>query len=156
MCGISGWFLKRGQSRDESQLEAASGAISHRGPDDYGIFVDREQGIALAHNRLSIIDLSSAGHQPMISDDGNFVLNYNGELYNFLEIKKELQSLGHQFHSRTDSRSCPAQFHGVGSASASIVSAACLLCALVSQIRQAVSGARSAGNEAALLHSTSW
>ena len=103
MCGISGWYLKRGETRDESQLEAASQTISHRGPDDFGMFVDRERGIALAHNRLSIIDLSSAGHQPMISEDGNFVLNYNGELYNFLQLKKELENLGHRFTSKTDS-----------------------------------------------------
>ena len=77
--------------------------IGHRGPDDRGYYSDQKHGVAFAHNRLSIIDLSSAGHQPMISDDGNLVLNYNGELYNFLEIKKELQNLGHQFHSRTDS-----------------------------------------------------
>lgn len=103
MCGISGWYLRDGETRDESQLEAASQTISHRGPDDYGMFVDRDRGIALAHNRLSIIDLTSAGHQPMKSEDGQFVLNYNGELYNFKQLKKELEGLGHQFTSKTDS-----------------------------------------------------
>lgn len=103
MCGISGWSLKRGADLELSQLEAMAEAINHRGPDDRGYFVDSERGIGFAHNRLSIIDLSSAGHQPMISEDGNFVLNYNGELYNFLQLRTELEGLGHHFFSRTDS-----------------------------------------------------
>jgi asparagine synthase (glutamine-hydrolysing) len=102
MCGISGWFLKEGFSRDDAQLVAMADAIEHRGPDDRGYFYDRERGVAFAHNRLSIIDLSPAGHQPMASEDGPFVLSYNGELYNFQELKRELEGLGHQFHSRSD------------------------------------------------------
>lgn len=78
-------------------------ALSHRGPDDRGYYVDPAHGAALAHNRLSIIDLSTAGHQPMLSEDGNVVLVYNGELYNFRELRKELEGLGHNFCSRTDS-----------------------------------------------------
>jgi asparagine synthase (glutamine-hydrolysing) len=78
-------------------------AIAHRGPDDRGYFYDREHGVAFAHNRLSIIDLSTAGHQPMTSEYGQFVLSYNGELYNFLELRSELERLGHRFRSRTDS-----------------------------------------------------
>ena len=103
MCGISGWLLRRGEWRDQTELEAVSRAISHRGPDDHGLYFDRERGVALAHNRLSIIDLSAAGHQPMLSEDGKFVLVYNGELYNFLELRRELEGLGHQFRTRTDS-----------------------------------------------------
>src|SRR5436309_5368049 len=103
MCGISGWFLKRGSTRADSDLQAMANRIIHRGPDDRGYFFDREHGIAFAHNRLSIIDLSAAAHQPMISDDRSLVLSYNGELYNFLELRTELEKLGHQFHSRTDS-----------------------------------------------------
>jgi len=103
MCGIAGWFLKQGESRVDTHLEAMANAISHRGPDDRGYFYDRECGVAFAHNRLSIIDLSPAGHQPMVSEDGRFVLSYNGELYNFLGLRTELEKLGHQFQSRTDS-----------------------------------------------------
>lgn len=103
MCGISGWFLKRGGTRGHTDLRSMADRIDHRGPDDRGYYFDRERGVAFAHNRLSIIDLSAAGHQPMISEDGNFVLNYNGELYNFLQLKKELEGLGHRFTSRTDS-----------------------------------------------------
>lgn len=103
MCGICGWQLKEGLSRAPEQLHAMSAAISHRGPDDQGIFRDDEKGVALAHNRLSIIDLSQAGHQPMISETGDTVLIYNGELYNFRELKAELEGYGHKFKSRTDS-----------------------------------------------------
>lgn len=102
MCGIAGWFLKQGVSRDDNQLQAMADRIAHRGPDDRGYFYDRKRGIALAHNRLSIIDLSPAGHQPMSSEDGRFVLSYNGELYNFLELRAELERLGHRFTSQSD------------------------------------------------------
>jgi len=81
---------------------AMADALAHRGPDDRGYFFDEKAGIALAHNRLSIIDLSEAGRQPMISEDGKTVLVYNGELYNFRELRKELEGLGHVFRSRTD------------------------------------------------------
>jgi asparagine synthase (glutamine-hydrolysing) len=103
MCGISGWFLKQGTSSDDVDLVAMADAIKHRGPDDRGYFYDRDRGVAFAHNRLSIIDLSRAGHQPMASEDHAFVLNYNGELYNFLELRAELEQLGHRFRSQSDS-----------------------------------------------------
>jgi asparagine synthase (glutamine-hydrolysing) len=76
-------------------------AIAHRGPDDEGFFC--EGPIGLGHRRLSIIDLSPAGHQPMVTPDGRLVLSYNGEVYNFNELRLELESLGHRFRSRTDS-----------------------------------------------------
>ena len=77
-------------------------AIAHRGPDDHGTFVDEAAGIALTHRRLSIIDLTAAGHQPMATDDGTVVLVFNGELYNYVELKRELEALGRPFHSRSD------------------------------------------------------
>jgi asparagine synthase (glutamine-hydrolysing) len=103
MCGICGWFVPEGQRRDREQLSAMANAIAHRGPDDRGVFLDEGRGIALGHNRLSIIDLSEAGHQPMISEGGRTVLTYNGEIYNFKELRRELASLGHSFISKTDS-----------------------------------------------------
>ena len=102
MCGISGWYLKPGEQRDRSHLRAMADAIAHRGPDDRGYYFDHASRVAFAHNRLSIIDLSAAGHQPMTSEDGLYALNYNGELYNFLELRKELEQRGHQFRSRSD------------------------------------------------------
>lgn len=76
-------------------------AIAHRGPDGEGHWIENNVGIG--HRRLAIIDLSAAGHQPMITADHRFVLSYNGELYNFLEIRKELEELGYWFSSHTDS-----------------------------------------------------
>ena len=103
MCGISGWLLKPTQQRNEKHLWRMANALSHRGPYDRGYYVEPSHGIALAHNRLSIIDLSAAGHQPMVSDDGQVAMVYNGELYNFRELRQELETLGHRFHSRSDS-----------------------------------------------------
>ena len=68
-------------------------AISHRGPDSSGFWQDNDSGIVLGHQRLSIIDLSEAANQPMMSSSGRFVLTYNGEIYNYLEIREELQKL---------------------------------------------------------------
>lgn len=76
--------------------------LAHRGPDDNGIFVDSNSGIGLAHTRLSILDISSLGHQPMISADGRVVLVYNGEIYNFRELRIELQVSGHEFKGHSD------------------------------------------------------
>jgi asparagine synthase (glutamine-hydrolysing) len=102
MCGIAGWSLGGGRGPELSQLEAMSAALAHRGPDDQGVFSDPAAGVALAFRRLSIIDLSAGGHQPMASADGAVVLVFNGELYNFLELRRELESLGHAFRSRSD------------------------------------------------------
>ncbi len=76
-------------------------AIAHRGPDGEGHYIDGP--LALGHRRLAIIDLSEAGHQPMATEDGRFVIAYNGEVYNFNELRIELEASGHRFHSRTDS-----------------------------------------------------
>jgi asparagine synthase (glutamine-hydrolysing) len=117
MCGIAGWSLVPGARRDAIQLTAMANAIAHRGPDDRGYFVDPERGIALANNRLSIIDLSRSGHQPMLNDNGGVVLVYNGELYNFRDLRKELEQLGHRFQSRTDTEVVLHSFLEWGSAS---------------------------------------
>ncbi len=74
--------------------------LAHRGPDGEGFYID--SFIGLGHRRLAIIDLSPAGHQPMTTKDGRFVISYNGEIYNFQELRLELETLGYQFHSRTD------------------------------------------------------
>jgi asparagine synthase (glutamine-hydrolysing) len=95
MCGINGFNF-----RDQEMIDRMVAKTSHRGPDDSGVFVDDH--ISLGHNRLSIIDLSAAGHQPMHSPDKNFTIIYNGEIYNFREIKKELEVKGHTFKSKTD------------------------------------------------------
>lgn len=104
MCGIAGWWARTADDRpDDAALRAVADSIRHRGPDDEGYFVSPSNRVALAHRRLSIIDLSAAGHQPMVAADGDSVLVYNGELYNFVQLRRELEALGHRFHSRTDS-----------------------------------------------------
>ena len=89
MCGISGFLDAAGRlGRDELQSAATrmTATLHHRGPDDSGIWVDAEGGIALGHRRLSIIDLSSQGHQPMQSACGRYIISYNGEIYNFKSL----------------------------------------------------------------------
>lgn len=90
-----------GESASPVMLKRMIKSLAHRGPDGDGIFTDGSVG--LAHCRLSIIDLSSAGHQPMATEDRRYTIIYNGEIYNFQELRIELEALGHRFHSRTDS-----------------------------------------------------
>ena len=89
MCGINGILNLSDISRSKELIGRMNDCLSHRGPDDSGIFA--EEGITLGHRRLSIIDLSTAGHQPMKSSDGRYTIVYNGELYNFKELKFDLQ-----------------------------------------------------------------
>src|SRR5262245_61120845 len=97
MCGISGCF---GRHWDRKQLESMVGAQRHRGPDDEGLYLDPSKIAGLGHNRLSIIDLSPAGRQPMSGRDGSLMIVFNGEIYNFLELRAELSD--YQYRSRTD------------------------------------------------------
>ena len=101
MCGIAGYIQHNGETVSPSVLHRMGEAIAHRGPDGAGIFSDGPCG--LVHRRLAIIDLSPAGHQPMATQDGRFVISYNGEVFNFQELRVELEAHGWQFHSRTDS-----------------------------------------------------
>ena len=101
MCGIAGLLNLDGEPISPPVLQRMTDAIAHRGPDGEGQWI--ENGVAIGHRRLAIIDLSPAGQQPMISSDQRYVLSYNGEIYNFRELKTELEALGYWFHSRTDS-----------------------------------------------------
>lgn len=98
MCGIVGYS---GSLRSDALIYALK-QISHRGPDDMGIFTAEDHGIGLGHARLSIVDLSPLGHQPMMSDDGKVVLVFNGEIYNYQELRIELELAGHQFRGQSD------------------------------------------------------
>jgi asparagine synthase (glutamine-hydrolysing) len=98
MCGITG--IIGSSETQRKNIKNLCQAISHRGPDADDIYID--ENISLGHRRLSIIDLSPLGNQPMVSTDGNFVLVFNGEIYNFKEIKTELQAIGYTFRSTSD------------------------------------------------------
>lgn len=101
MCGIAGFLSLNGTRSQEEIIIKMSDALSHRGPDDFGYYISKP--IALGHRRLSIIDLSQAGRQPIHNEDETIWLTYNGEIYNFLDIKDELEKKGHRFRSLTDS-----------------------------------------------------
>lgn len=116
MCGITGYFETVPRSTGE-ELEATAVAMAatlhHRGPDDSGVWTDPTVGIALAHRRLSILDLSPLGHQPMHSPCGRYVVTFNGEIYNFRELRQELTTRGQQFRGQSDTEvlvACVAEF----------------------------------------------
>ncbi len=112
MCGIVGF------SGDYApgSLEPALNAIAHRGPDDSGVFVDAAAGIGLGHVRLSILDLSPAGHQPMVAADGSVVIVFNGEIYNFRELRAQLEARGQVFRSHSDTEVLLALYRERGEA----------------------------------------
>lgn len=100
MCGITGIFNCNGDPVDPTVLDRATDALAHRGPDGRGTFVDANAG--LGHRRLSIIDLSDAAAQPMLTGDERYAITYNGELYNFRELRQELGAVGRIFSSQSD------------------------------------------------------
>jgi asparagine synthase (glutamine-hydrolysing) len=100
MCGIAGACHFDGPPIDPSVLTRMIDRLAHRGPDDSGYrMVDH---VGLGNRRLKILDLSSAGHQPMTTDDGRLSVTFNGEIYNYVELKDELLRRGHRFRSHTD------------------------------------------------------
>lgn len=101
MCGIAGILNYDGTAVPPPVLQAMTDSIAHRGPDGEGHWI--EDGVGFGHRRLAIIDLSPLAHQPMMSHDNRYVLSYNGEIYNFRELRTELQSMGYPFRSQSDS-----------------------------------------------------
>jgi asparagine synthase (glutamine-hydrolysing) len=104
MCGIAGFISAEGTDEQEakSRLSRMTDQIAHRGPDEAGAWVDQEAGMALGARRLAIVDLSPAGHQPMLSADERFVIAFNGEVYNFCDLRKELEPNRHRFRGHSD------------------------------------------------------
>jgi asparagine synthase (glutamine-hydrolysing) len=105
MCGIAGLLDEGGVSSSDELAAAArrmADALRYRGPDDAGVWADAEAGIALGHRRLAILDLSPDGHQPMASAHGRFVIAHNGEIYNFPELRRELEAAGERFRGHSD------------------------------------------------------
>src|SRR6267142_1976421 len=122
MCGIVGVFNKNGEPVPAGLLKRMTDVIAHRGPDGEGHYTDGPVG--LGHRRLAIIDLTPTGHQPMSNKTGEVVITYNGEVYNFQKLRIELEALGYQFHSQTDTEvvlhayeewgeACVAHFNGM-------------------------------------------
>lgn len=115
MCGLVGFYNPAGLANPNCHeiATAMADSIFHRGPDDSGTWIDRPAGIALAHRRLSILDLSPAGHQPMISASGRYVIVFNGEIYNHLDLRKELSSISWRGHSDTETLLASIEAWGV-------------------------------------------
>jgi asparagine synthase (glutamine-hydrolysing) len=123
MCGIAGlWDF--GKNAADADLLSMTATLSRRGPDDVGLFTNQEDGIGLGHRRLSILDLSSRGRQPMADAAGSVRVTFNGEIYNYREIRQELVARGHQFRTNTDTEvilhaynewgtNCLARFRGM-------------------------------------------
>jgi asparagine synthase (glutamine-hydrolysing) len=103
MCGIAG-ILKYSSDRDrlEILIQRMQKALQHRGPDDRGIYIAPDRQVAIAHTRLSILDLTTAGHQPMSNADGRYWITFNGEIYNFQALRRTLIDRGEQFNSNSD------------------------------------------------------
>ncbi len=123
MCGITGVLAPQGRQSEEALragLRAMASALTHRGPDDEGIWQVAQAGIGLAHRRLAILDLSPAGHQPMLSPSGRFVVAYNGEIYNHLELRRVLEESGQapdwRGHSDTETLLAVIEAYGLAGA----------------------------------------
>lgn len=129
MCGIAGYIFKKGKAY-RPPVPAILDQLRHRGPDDQGYFSYSEQGtkrgrvwtetggdpeVVLLHRRLSILDLSKAGSQPMGTRDGRYFITFNGEIYNYVELREELEQLGHEFESRSDTEVLLAAYAAWGS-----------------------------------------
>src|SRR5690606_12062110 len=102
MCGIAG-IIKKTDKVDSVSLKIMTDAISHRGPDGEGHWVHTNNKVGLGHRRLSILDLSDAANQPMHSPCGNYTMVFNGEIYNYLELKQDLLDKGEIFQTESDS-----------------------------------------------------
>ena len=100
MCGIAGIIQLEGSTPDRVALAAMTRAVAHRGPDGEGL--DIQGPVGFGHRRLAIVDLSTAGHQPMISANGQLRITFNGEIYNYIELRNELHKLGHDFRTHSD------------------------------------------------------
>ncbi len=116
MCGIAGILLAphAADPRRLAAVEAMAATLHHRGPDGGGVWIDGDAGLALGHRRLAIVDLSDAGRQPMLSHGEGLVMTFNGEVYNFAELRTQLEALGHRFRGHSDSEVMLAAFESFG------------------------------------------
>jgi asparagine synthase (glutamine-hydrolysing) len=113
MCGITGFWNPSGhwsQVELTDVVQTMSARLHHRGPDDGGCWVDESVNLAFGHRRLAIVDLSPEGHQPMVSANDRYVMVFNGEIYNFIELRQQLEALGHKFRGHSDTEIMLASF----------------------------------------------
>ena len=110
MCGIVGVVSKTPQIIAPERLQAMTHALEHRGPDASGVWISEDRQVGLGHRRLSILDLSPHGAQPMRSYSGRYMLSYNGEIYNFRDLRDKLAGLGAIFHGESDTEVLLAAF----------------------------------------------
>src|SRR5687768_7746761 len=113
MCGITGIVRFTGRL-DRDLLASANAMLVHRGPDDSGEWLSDDMRVGLANRRLAILDLTEAGHLPMLSHNSAHCIAYNGELYNYLELRRELADDGHCFRTQTDTEVVLAAYHQWG------------------------------------------
>jgi asparagine synthase (glutamine-hydrolysing) len=113
MCGIAGIYSKTAAVQRE-QLKLMGDTLAHRGPDGMGIWIDAQDNIGFMHRRLSIIDLSENGNQPMQYDDGRYMITFNGEIYNYIELKQVLEGKGYRFVSSSDTEVLLALYADMG------------------------------------------
>ena len=118
MCGITGFLAHHNDDANASRsVEKMTNTLQHRGPDDSGTWMDRKCGVGLGHRRLAILDLSPAGHQPMHSSSGRYVMVFNGEVYNHLVLRKQLKDGGAQqreWQGHSDTETLLASFEAKG------------------------------------------
>jgi asparagine synthase (glutamine-hydrolysing) len=116
MCGIAGILTHHSDRENlEILIQRMQKALQHRGPDDRGIFIAPDRQAAIAHTRLAILDLSSAGHQPMSTSDGRYWITFNGEIYNFQQLRQTLMGQGETFYSQTDTEVILKLYQRLGS-----------------------------------------
>src|SRR5580704_17901342 len=102
MCGIAGIVEISGRAVEPSDISHLTGLLAHRGPDGDGHWFNADRNVALGHRRLAIIDPGPGGYQPMLSADGRHAITFNGEIYNFLELRRELEAQGRIFRTQSD------------------------------------------------------
>jgi len=110
MCGIAGIWNRGGRPLGPEELQRFARSLSHRGPDGEGYFFDKEKCLGLAHRRLAILDLSEGAHQPLQFGEGRYWITLNGEIYNFIELRKTLESAGYVFRTQSDTEVIPAAY----------------------------------------------
>ena len=111
MCGIVGTWNRNGEPVSPEALKCFINSLAHRGPDGYDIYIDQDASLGLGHRRLAIIDTSDGGRQPMSYAEGRYWITFNGEIYNFLELKSELEQIGYQFKTDSDTEVVLAAHH---------------------------------------------